>query len=198
MIAYIAGELVEVWDKACIVRTAGGVGYRIQLPGHTLAALPPQGESVAFYISTAVREDAIELFGFTTFEERQTFEILRAINKVGARTAMSILSQYRPADLRQIILEENIPALTKISGIGQKSAQHIFLELRYKLGQFGKATAPAPMAGTSADVMAALANLGYGENECAGIVAAIIKEEPDIDVGSAIRMALKEIAKGKA
>lgn len=147
-----------------------------------------------------VREDALELFGFATFEERQTFELLRAINKIGARTALAILSTYRPAQLEKIIMEENIAALTKIPGIGQKTAQHVFLELRYKLGSINKAAAPitVPAGGAYGDVLAALANLGYKEDECAKIVRNIIKAEPDLDVGSAIRLALKELARGKS
>ena len=99
----------------------------------TLSALPGKGEHIALYTSLAVREDALELFGFATFEERQTFEVLVSISKVGARTALSILSIYRPDDLRRIVFEEDVMALTRVSGIGKKTAQHVFLELKYKL-----------------------------------------------------------------
>ncbi len=94
---------------------------------------PDAGESVALYTSLVVREDAQQLFGFATFEERQVFEVLLTISKVGARTALAILSLYRPDDLRRIVLEEDVDALTRVSGIGKKTAQHVFLELKYKL-----------------------------------------------------------------
>ena len=133
MIAYLEGLLAETWGTSCIVVTRGGVGYEVDLPAHTLASLPGRGESVALYTSLVVREDAQQLFGFATFEERQVFEVLLTISKVGARTALAILSLYRPDDLRRIVLEEDVDALTRVSGIGKKTAQHVFLELKYKL-----------------------------------------------------------------
>lgn len=201
MIAYVQGKIAQSWNNSCLVLTQGGVGYRISLPAHTLAALPEEGEQAAFYTCLAVREDALELFGFATFEERQTFEILRAINKIGARTALAILSVYRPEDLREIILDENIAALTKVPGIGQKTAQHVYLELKYRLGSLSRSGAPANSVqpgGVYADAAAALANLGYAEDEYAPIARKILKEEPDLDAGGAIRMVLKEMAKRRA
>lgn len=201
MIAYIKGTLIEAWDKCAIVLSSGGVGYRLILPQHTQATLPDKGQEVSFFTSMAVREDAIELFGFSTFEERQTFEILRTINKVGARTALAILAVFRPAELRQIVLDENISALTKVAGIGKKTAEHVFLELKYKLPALERQPAitgiPA-QGGVYADVMAVLANLGYGSEECSAAVRTILKAEPDLDVAGAIRKALKQLAKGKA
>ena len=103
MIAYLEGLLAETWGTSCIVVTRGGVGYELDLPAHTMASLPGRGESVALYTSLVVREDAQQLFGFATFEERQVFEVLLTISKVGARTALAILSLYRPDDLRRIV-----------------------------------------------------------------------------------------------
>lgn len=199
MIAHIAGKLAEAFKQSCIVLTPGGTGYLIALPAHTFASLPPAGEDVAFYTYLSVREDAMDLYGFATFAERQAFDVLRGISKIGPRTALAILSTYRPEELEAIAREENQQALTKIPGIGAKMAQHMLLELRYKLkaANIGK-TQPAVLPGPQADVMAALANLGYAENECAGIVRDLFSAEPDLDAASAIRLALKELAKGKA
>ncbi|MDO5484639.1 MAG: Holliday junction branch migration protein RuvA, partial [Desulfovibrionaceae bacterium] len=133
MIAYLEGRLAEIWGNRCLVITEGGVGYEVALPAHTLASLPARGRTVAFYTSLVVREDAQELYGFATFEERQTFEVLVSISKVGARTAIAILSIFRPDDLRRLVLEDDVLALTRVSGIGKKTAQHVFLELKYKL-----------------------------------------------------------------
>lgn len=198
MIAHIRGILAEKWDSYCIVLTSGGVGYLLALSEHI--CLPDIGAEVSFFTSMAVREDAIELFGFETFEERQTFEILRAINKVGGRTALAILSVFRPHELRAIIEGGDAAQLIRVPGIGAKTAQHVFLELKYKLGSLGKA--PLSATGNAAsplarDLMAALANLGYSEDECMPIVNGIIMKEPDLDVASAIRVALKELAKGR-
>ena len=87
MIAYVEGRVGEVTENACIVITAGGVGYEVFLAGHSLAQLPAQGESVFFSTCTVVREDALELFGFDTWDERQTFLVLTSITRIGARTA---------------------------------------------------------------------------------------------------------------
>ncbi|GHU96120.1 Holliday junction ATP-dependent DNA helicase RuvA [Deltaproteobacteria bacterium] len=201
MIAYIEGRLVETWDQACLVVTQSGVGYEVALPSRTLAALPARGESVALYTSLAVREDALELFGFATFEERQAFEVLLTISKVGARTALAILSTFRPDDLRRLVLEEDVAALTRVSGIGKKSAQHIFLELQYKLKVDNAAGAALPTVGTREasvfrDAVAGLVNLGYAEEECVPLVKKILHEEPDMDVAGVLRLALKRFGRG--
>ncbi len=203
MIAYIEGRLAEVWGNACLVLTEGGVGYEVALPAHTLAALPGKGASVALYTSLAVREDALELFGFTTFEERQTFEVLVSISKVGARTALAILSIFRPDDLRRLVLEDDVLALTRVSGIGKKTAQHVFLELKYKLKVEDAPQAAALLAvgqpgSVFRDVLDGLANLGYAEEECAPLVKNLLHEEPDLDVTGALRAALKALARGRA
>lgn len=203
MIAYVEGRLAEVWGNACLVVTEGGVGYEVALPAHTLAALPGKGGSVALYTSLAVREDALELFGFATFEERQTFEVLVSISKVGARTALAILSIFRPDDLRRLVVEDDVLALTRVSGIGKKTAQHIFLELKYKLKVEDAPQAAALLAAgrpgsVFRDVLDGLANLGYAEEECAPLVKNLLHEESDLDVTGALRAALKALARGRA
>ena len=125
MIAYIEGRLAEVCANACVVVTEGGVGYEVFVPQQTLLALPARGSLVRFYTCHIVREDAQELYGFETWDERQTFLVLISISKVGARTALGILSAFRPADLRRLVVEDDVLALTQVSGIGKKSAQHI-------------------------------------------------------------------------
>ena len=189
-----------MWGNACVVVTEGGVGYEIGLPNHTLSRLPEKGSLVSFHTSLNVREDAQELYGFESWDERQTFEILITISKVGARTALSILSLYRPDDLRRLVLEEDITALTRVSGIGKKTAQHIFLELKYKLKVEDM---PAVLGGVSSantvfrDVLAGLENLGYAEEEAAPIIKNVLHEQPDLDVPGALRAALKEFARNK-
>lgn len=200
MIAQINGVIKEIWKNFCVVSTSGGVGYEIALPAHTLAELPAIGESVSFYTSLVVREDAMELFGFSTFAERQTFEILIEVSKVGARTALAILSIFRPEELARVVMDDDIGALTKVSGIGKKTAQHILLELKYKLSSIKagqRAPDSVPLPSVYADTLAALENLGYDEEECGKIIRDILAAEPDLDVSSAIRGALKAMAKGK-
>lgn len=202
MIAYLEGRLTEIWDNSCLLVTAEGVGYAVALPAHTLAALPAKGEPVSLFTSLAVREDALELYGFSSFEERQTFDVLVSISKVGARTALGILSVFRPDDLRRIVLEEDVLALTRVSGIGKKTAQHVFLELKYKLNlnreQQAAAFAASGGAGTVfRDVLGGLINLGYTEEECAPLVRKVLSAEPDLDVTGGLRAVLKALVREK-
>ncbi|MDR2820137.1 MAG: Holliday junction branch migration protein RuvA [Desulfovibrio sp.] len=202
MIACLEGRLTEIWGNVCLVMTESGVGYEVAVPTHTLAALPDKGGCALLYTSLVVREDALELFGFATFEERQTFEVLISISKVGARTALSILSIYRPDDLRRLVLEEDVTALTRVSGIGKKTAQHIFLELKYKLKVEDSPQATAIITGelpgsVFRDTLAGLANLGYAEDECAPLIKKILHDEPDMDVTGTLRAALKAMARNR-
>lgn len=201
MIAYVEGRLAEVFDSGCIVITESGVGYELALPTHTLGVLPGRGKPVAFYTATVVREDALELFGFQTWDERQTFLILTSVSKVGARTAMAVLSTFRPDDLRRVVLEDDYLALTRVSGIGKKSAQHIFLELKYKLEGKAAVADSVLAAGASGrvagDAVAALINLGYAEEEAIKAVRSVLETEGDLDVSGALRLALKQLGRSR-
>lgn len=201
MIGYIKGSLVEILGNSCLVLTSGGVGYELSLPAQTVAALPAPGDEVAFYTFLAVREDALELYGFVSFAERQAFEMLTGISRVGCRTALAILSIYSPDELSRIAVEDDIPALARVPGIGAKTAQHILLELKYKLknapiprGVIASVKAPSVLR----DVLDGLANLGYAEDECAETVKKILAADPDLDVGSALRATLKALAAGRS
>ncbi len=202
MIGYLEGRLVQVWENNCLVITEGGVGYTVALTGNALASLPDTGGTVCLYTSLVVREDALELYGFISWDERQTFGVLVGISKVGAKTALAILTTFRPDDLRRLVVEEDITALTRVSGIGKKTAQHIFLELKYKLGGKGAGGAGKILSGglSSAyrDALDALLNLGYQEDEAAPVVQQILREEPDLDVTALLRAALKQMAKGRS
>lgn len=202
MLGYIKGELLAVWDDCCLIVNSSGMGYEISLPLHARATLPKPGEGVELYLSLVTREDAQELFGFTTLEEKRTFEILTGISRVGARTALAMLSIFRPAELCALAREGDYRKLTSVPGIGLKSAEHIFLDLKNRLKKIGfepnggEAKKAEPVSSVFADVLAALANLGYQEEECSPKIRDILEREPDLDTASAIRMALKALAKG--
>jgi len=190
----------EVLEHGCLLVTASGVGYEVYLPGHTLSALPSKGEPLEVYTCTVVREDAIELFGFASWDERQTFLILTSISKVGAKTGTAILGLFRPDDLRRIVAEDDWLMLTQVSGIGKKTAQHIFLELKYKLT--ASASGMAAISGQGhghlfKDVLAGLTNLGYDEQEAAVVLKDVLMAEPDLDVPGALRASLKALARLK-
>lgn len=201
MIAYVVGRLVEVTENAGIVVTDGGVGYEVFLTSKTLSHLPSIGESVHFYTSTVVREDALELYGFESWDERRIFLILISISRVGARTAMAILSQFRPDDLRRLVADDDMFSLTCVSGIGKKTGQQIFLELKYKLKGEEPAVADKTRKkenGVFADAVAGLCNLGYDENEAMKTVKQVLEAENDLDVSGILRSALKILARSRS
>lgn len=200
MIAYIEGRLAEITDNSCVIVTGGGVGYELFLPSHTLSKLPHKGEMLFLYVVTVVREDSFELFGFETWDERQTFNVLTSISRVGARTAIAILSVFRPDDLRRIVLEDDMLSLTRVSGIGKKTGQQIFLEMKYKLkGEVGLPVSvmSGKQGGVLADAVAGLVNLGYEEEDATRTVKQVLAEESDLDVGETLRAALKALARGR-
>jgi Holliday junction DNA helicase RuvA len=201
MLAYMEGRVLEIAENACVLLTAGGVGYEIFLPAQALARLPEKGGQAAFHTLFVVREDAQELFGFPTRDERETFRILLGINRVGARTALAILSLFRPDDLRRIVAEDDVTALTRVSGIGKKSGQQIFLELKYKLKADGLPVLLPPgmdrPGSVFRDALAGLVNLGYAEGDVSPVLKDVLTGEPDLDAGSALRAALKALARGK-
>ncbi|MDL2272921.1 Holliday junction branch migration protein RuvA, partial [Desulfovibrio sp. OttesenSCG-928-I05] len=164
------------------------------------AKLPARGEMTYFYTNTVVREDALELYGFSSWEERELFVLLTSISRIGAKTALSILTVFRPDDLRRIVAEEDVTALTRVPGIGKKTAQQLFLELKYKLKADGVSAIPqsAPAGSVARDAVTGLTNLGYDESEAARVVKQVLEEEPDLDVGEALRAALKALARGKS
>ena len=200
MIAYLTGVIAEKLEQGCLLLTDSGVGYEVHLPGHTLAGLPARGERIELFVCTVVREDAIELFGFSSWDERQTFITLTSISKVGAKTGNAVLSLFRPDDLRRMVAEDDWIMLTRVSGIGKKTAQHIFLELKYKLAS---GTDMAVVSGQSQnllfkDALTGLTNLGYDEHEAGSALQEALSAEPDLDVGEALRTALKILARRKS
>ena len=201
MIAYIEGRLAEIMDDACLLITSGGVGYEIAMPGHFLSRLPARGEQLFCYTATVVREDALELYGFATWDERHTFITLTGISRIGSKTALAILTVYRPDDLRALVAGDDVAALTRVPGIGKKTAQQLFLELKYKLKMDDSIILSSMSLGeknsTARDGVAGLVNLGYAEEEAARVVKEVLKNEPDLDVGALLRAALKELGKGR-
>ena len=199
MIAYVEGKRAEIAENACVVLTDGGLGYEIFLPAHVLAALPDKGTRVAFHTCLVTREDAQELYGFSTWEERNTFTVLTSISKVGAKTALAVLSLFRPDDLRRIVLEDDVSALTRVYGIGKKTAQHIFLELKYKLKtepRLTPRTSGERPGSVYRDVLDGLVNLGYDEEEAGTVLRKILHAEPDLVVAGALRATLKNLMRG--
>lgn len=202
MIGYIEGRVLARRERYAIVLTPGGVGYELELPEPVAASLPAPGGQCALYVHTVVREDALELFGFASLEDRETFRLLLGISKLGPRTALAILSCFSTDDLARLVATGDVDALVRVPGIGKKSAQRIFVELTYKLEGRAAATSalvsPSAMApGVLGDVVAGLTNLGYAEADARRVAEAVLEAEPDLDVAGALRQALKRLASEK-
>ena len=196
MIAYLEGTVLRRDAEACILLTSGGVGYQVHMTVGGLASLPGAGDTARLFVHTLVREDALVLYGFGTWEEREAFETLLAAPKLGPRTALAMLGCYGPSELATCIAREDVAALTRVPGIGAKTAKRLLLDLKDKL----VASAPlssgrtAPAVTAESDCAAALVSLGYGRHEVDEVVRKVFDTEPDLDAGSAIRQALKIFA----
>ena len=192
MIGRIAGTLLEKNPPSILV-DANGIGYEIDVPMSTLYNLPAVGERVTLLTHLAIREDAHQLYGFATSAERQAFRDLIRISGVGARTALAVLSGLSVAELAQAVTLQESGRLTRIPGIGKKTAERLLLELKGKLGAALDAPAGgSPAAGDSADILRALMALGYNEREAA---LAVRQVPAGTGVSDGIRLALKSLAK---
>ena len=190
MIGRLAGTLVAKQPPHLLVDVQG-VGYEVDVPMSTFYNLPAAGAPVTLHTHLVVREDAHQLFGFLTEEERHVFRQLIRISGVGARTALAVLSGMSVADLLRAVSEQDAGRLTKIPGIGKKTAERLLLELRDKLDVPVIATA-GPKDERSSDIANALLALGYNERE----VGWATKQLPaDVAVSDGIRQALKLLSK---
>ncbi|MEP6997190.1 MAG: Holliday junction branch migration protein RuvA [Betaproteobacteria bacterium] len=192
MIGRLAGTLLEK-NPPQILLDVQGVAYEVDVPMSTFYNLPNIGDKLTLFTHLVVREDAHLLFGFGSENERRAFRQLIRISGVGARIALAVLSGLSVAELAQAVSMQDSGRLTKVPGIGKKTAERLLLELKDKLGA-DLTTAvgvyrPAPVA---ADVLNALLSLGYSDKEAARAV----RELPEgITVGDGIRQALKLLAK---
>ena len=192
MIGRLTGTLLEKNPPHVLVDCAG-VGYEVDVPMSTLYGLPDAGAKVMLFTQLIVREDAHLLYGFGTTQEREAFRQLTKISGVGPRTALAVLSGMSVAELAQAITMQEAGRLTKVPGIGKKTAERLLLELKGKLGadlsNVIDVNRPAP-AGN--DVLNALLALGYSDKEA--LLA--IKQMPEgLSVSEGIRHALKSLSK---
>ena len=138
-----------------------GVGYEVTISIPTFSALPATGSEVSLFVYTHVREDALALFGFLRSQEKQLFEKLISVSGIGPKLAITILSGMPTDAMVAAIQGNNLAALTRVPGIGKKTAERMVLELRDKLDAFGVAPAPQAASPVEEDVISALVNLGY-------------------------------------
>lgn len=190
MIGRLRGVLVEKRPPWLLV-DVGGVGYEVEAPMSTFYDLPALNEHVTLYTHLAVKEDAHSLYGFATDRERALFRTLIRISGIGPRLALGILSSIRPDDFIRSIEHQDTATLTRLPGIGKKTAERLLLELRGKLG----ADIPglgSPVDAGHADIVNALVALGYSEKESVAVLKNVPAGTP---LAEGIKLALKALAK---
>src|SRR5215470_9214865 len=194
MIAHLRGKLISKHPNQAIVE-AGGVGYEVNISIPTFSSLPNLGAEVAVYVHTHVREDALSLFGFLRIEEKQLFEKLISVSGIGPKLAITILSGMAADAMIAAIKGNNLAALTRIPGIGKKTAERMVLELRDKLEGFGIPAAAAAASPLEEDVLSALVNLGYQRQLAEKAVAKIGGTGAGENFDGLFRKALAALAK---
>src|SRR6266446_8337221 len=179
MIAHLRGKLISRHPNDVIVETMG-VGYDVTISVPAFAELPPLGSEVAFHIHTHVREDQIALYGFLRPAEKQLFEKLITVSGIGPKLAITILSGMPADDMVSAIRGSDIARLTRIPGIGKKTAERMVLELRDKLPPQGadQVHAIPSLSAVQEDVLSALVNLGYQRAAAEKAVSSVEKNGP--------------------
>jgi len=203
VIAWLEGVLRERAPTR-IVLDVKGVGYELLVPLSTSEALPELGKTVSLLVHTAVREDAIQLFGFATELERALFHLLLKASRVGPRLAQTILSGMEPSRLLEALRDADVKALRKVPGVGPKLAERIAVELRDDAAKLAARTATdrpeSRESGVAAaepeeELLSALVNLGYPRAQAERVVAAAIAEAPaEARIETLIRLALRRLA----
>jgi Holliday junction DNA helicase RuvA len=199
VIARLAGTLVEKHPSRLIV-DVGGVGYDVLVPLSTFYGLGDAGGGVALRIHTHVREDVIALYGFASSLEQELFERLISISGIGPKLALAVLSGIDPAELVRAIRTQDVARLTRIPGVGKKTAERIGLELKDRMPQAARAPgadveAATPEDALRDDLLSALGNLGYQRAAAEKAVAAALKQDPEASFEGALRAVLRGMMK---
>lgn len=189
MIGKIRGKIEYIRDNYAVVDVSG-VGYRIQSTAYTLGKISGK-EEVNFFTHTYVREDALALFGFLTLEELEMFELLISISGIGPKAGLGILSIATPQTIRTAILNEDPSILTKVSGIGKKTAERVILELQNRVADMSVSEKDEAVA--DSDAIEGLVTMGYSVTEAREALKSVPREVKDI--GERIKTALRSLGK---
>jgi Holliday junction DNA helicase RuvA len=195
MIARLSGTISEKHPNRLIV-DVNGVGYDVLVPLSTFYGLGEAGAGVTLRVHTHVREDAIALYGFASALEQDLFERLIGINGIGPKLALAVLSGIDPAELVRAIRSQDVARLTRIPGVGKKTAERIGLELKDRLPQTAAAAGPGTIDeadDVKADLLSALLNLGYNRAVAEKAVAEALKKSPDADFQDLLRQVLRQM-----
>lgn len=196
MIEFIRGEVAELTPTYAVI-DCGGVGYLASISLNTYSAL--EGKKTAkLFIHEAIREDAYQLYGFYSASEREVFRLLTSVSGVGAATARVMVSAMSAAELKNVIMSENVKALKGIKGIGLKTAERIVVELKDKIGKAEIADeggtlpiTPSAAQTVKEEALQALEVLGYNKGQAAKAVDKILAESPDLKVEGVVKAAFK-------
>ena len=200
MYAFIEGEVCEKLNGS-LVLLAAGVGWQLNCSNNTLQAAPPLGEKMRCWTYLSVREDAMELFGFATRDEKEMFLQLTSVSGIGPKTALGVLGAMPLRELNLAILLGDVNALSRAPGIGKKTAQRIALELKDKISQSDVSAAAAPAQGTAAPALSpdavseaieAMIALGYSSTEARNAISQV-RDQTD-KPEELIRLALRAMA----
>jgi len=196
MIAHLRGKLLDKHPNHVILE-AGGVGYDVSISVPTFSELPSLGSEVALFIYTHVREDALALYGFFRPEEKNVFERLISVSGIGPRLAVTILSGMPSGELGEAIRSNNLVRLTKIPGVGRKTAERLVLELRDKMPPAGAeaVTAIPSLSAIDEDVLSALVNLGYQRALAEKTLQEISRDKKSESFEAMFRQVLTQLSK---
>lgn len=203
MISWLSGRVAELEFTRSVIDVQG-VGYEVFIPMSTFDQMAPLGETVQLYIQMVVREDAMTLYGFKTTDEKALFLLLNSVSGIGPKLALNVLSALPVGQVCQLIESANTTALSKINGLGKKTAERLVVELKDKVGGLGAATsAPARLEqgglanvadGEVEDAIGALCTLGFKEASARKAVQQLAdKSEDKLSAESLIRMALQKL-----
>ena len=201
MIALLSGKIAYKGISHLVVETQG-VGYRVFIPLTTFYELPEAGQTITLHIHTSVKEDAINLFGFYTREERELFQMMISVSGIGPKVAMNILSGISSAELLEAISGGHLAKLITIPGIGRKMAERLILELKDKaIKKMAADRIPAADAkrklseSIREDVLSALVNLGYKANAARDVVDKVARDtREELAMDQLLKKALKILA----
>lgn len=202
MIASLTGKLLEK-DASFAVIDVNGVGYEVSIPLSTFYLLGDEGSDVSLRTYTYVREDTLQLFGFSSKAERSLFLKLIAVSGIGPKLAVSMLSGMSPEEIVGAIRAENIAAITSIPGVGRKTAERIVIELRDKIAEFTEQAAAAAAGAASAeasdpdvfeDALSALVNLGYKQKAAERELRKAVREGTEMSVQKLLKRSLQLLA----
>lgn len=195
MIGFLRGALIRKNPQELLLDVAG-VGYRVLVPISTFCRLGDQGTQAELLIHTHVREDQLVLYGFATSSEQELFEKLIAVSGVGPKVALGVLSGIEVDELVHAIRANDVARLTRVPGVGKKTAERLILELKDKIASFHtESEEPKAASPKRTDLLSALANLGYSSSEAERAATEALRLQPEAALGDLLREALRIISR---